>query len=283
MSFRSQFGSLRRRILSGCCRRVVPLAAHGPIITFCFDDFPRTALTRGADILEAVGARATYYAAMSLMNTTTNLGEQFCDEDLFSVVERGHELASHTFSHLSARQIACDAFHRDVHKGELAIQERMRSSTSGNFAYPFGEVTLGVKKMLGSHFTSCRGTYGGVNGPDVDLNLLRANSLYGDLDRAEAAKKLVLENEERNGWLIFYSHDVTTKPSPYGCTPQLLADVCSFAASRDARLMTVAEVMKELGQWRDPLSEAGPQANEKSSSKSGLTYSQQLQSRSLNI
>jgi peptidoglycan/xylan/chitin deacetylase (PgdA/CDA1 family) len=269
---RSRFGNLRRKILSGFYRRVVPLGSHGPIITFCFDDFPRTALTTGADLLEAVGARATYYVAMSLMNTTNNLGEQFCDEDLLSVVERGHELASHTFSHLSARQVGYEAFHGDVDKGERAIQERMRLSTSGNFAYPFGEVTLGVKKRLGSHFTSCRGTYGGVNGPDVDLNLLRANSLYGDLDRAEAAKRLVLENEARNGWLIFYSHDVTTKPSPYGCTPQLLADVCSFAASRDARFMTVAQVMKVLGQ-HNPLSPKVSQANGCAAPKAPLTCS----------
>jgi len=283
MNFRSQLGDVRRRILTGYYRRIVPLGAHGPIITFSFDDFPRTALTVGADILEAVGARATYYVAMSLMNTTNNLGEQFCDEDLLSVVARGHELAGHTFSHLSARQATYDAFQRDVDKGERAIQERMGLSTSGNFAYPFGEVTLGVKRRLGSRFTSCRGTYGGVNGPDVDLNLLRANSLYGDLDRAEAAKRLVLENEKREGWLIFYSHDVTTKPSPYGCTPQLLADVCSFAAGRDTRFLTVAQVMKELEQRHSPLSEGGPQANENSSSKSALTYSQQLQSRSPNI
>jgi peptidoglycan/xylan/chitin deacetylase (PgdA/CDA1 family) len=248
MIFRSQLGNMRRRILSSLYRRVVPLGARGPIITFSFDDFPRTALTIGADILEGVGARATYYVAMSLMNTTTNLGEQFCDEDLVSVVERGHELASHTFGHLSARQVSYQAFHRDVDKGEQAIQEEMLLSTSGNFAYPYGEVTLGVKKKLGSHFMSCRGTYGGVNGPDVDLNLLRANSLYGDLDHGgEAAKRLVLENEKQSGWLIFYSHDVIAKPSPFGCTPKLLADICSFAASRNARFMTVAQVIKELG------------------------------------
>ena len=99
MSLRSRMGDLRRKVLSGCHRRLVPLGPHGPIITFSFDDFPRTALTIGADIVERVGGRATYYVAMSLMNTTNNLGDQFCAEDLVSVVKRGHEMASHTFSH----------------------------------------------------------------------------------------------------------------------------------------------------------------------------------------
>ena len=95
---------------------------------------------------------------------------------------------------------------------------------------------------------SCRGTCGGLNGPDVDLNLLRANRLYGGLESAAAARRLILENAEKSHWLIFYSHDVAVTPSRYGCTPGLLETICSFAARRGARFMTVAQVMEELGQ-----------------------------------
>jgi peptidoglycan/xylan/chitin deacetylase (PgdA/CDA1 family) len=251
MSLRSQVGKVRRRILSSLYQRPVPLGAGGPIITFSFDDFPRTALTIGAAILENFGARATYYVAMSLMNTRNDLGQQFRDEDLGSVLDRGHELASHTFSHLSARRVSYDVFKHDVEKGEQAIREEMGVPASGNFAYPYGDVTVPAKKRLGPDLISCRGTCGGLNGPDVDLNLLRANCLYGDLDRADAAKRLILQNDEQGRWLIFYSHDVAAKPSVFGCTPKLLEAVCSFAAARKARFMTVAQVMKELGQQRD--------------------------------
>lgn len=248
MTLRSQIGAVRRSLLSGLHRRVVPFGAHGPIITLSFDDFPRTALTVGARILEGVGGRATYYVAMSLMNTTNDLGEQFRDEDLASVLEHGHELASHTYSHLSARRVDYDAFERDVQSGEQAIREKMGACGSGNFAYPYGDVTFRAKKEIGSQLVSCRGTCGGWNGPDVDLNLLRANSLYGDIDRVDAAERLIVENEKRQGWLIFYSHDVTSRPSPFGCTPKLLEAVCSFAAARNMQFMTVAQVMRNLGQ-----------------------------------
>jgi peptidoglycan/xylan/chitin deacetylase (PgdA/CDA1 family) len=219
---------------------------RGPIITFTFDDFPRTALTTGAAVLESFGARATYYVAMSLMNTTNDLGEQFRQEDLDSVLDRGHELASHTYSHLSARKVSYRVFRDDVAKGEQAIREKMGVSGSGNFAYPYGDATLGAKRRLGPELMSSRGTCGGLNGPDVDLNLLRANSLYGDVDRVEAAKRLILENEQQRHWLIFYSHDVAPKPSPFGCTPKLLEAVCSLAAAREGRFMTVAQVVRDL-------------------------------------
>lgn len=250
MRFRSQAGNVRRRILSSLCRRPVPLGARGPIVTFCFDDFPRNALTIGAPILESFGAHVTYYVAMSLMNSGNDLGEQFRHEDLGSLLCRGHELASHTFSHLSARRVSYDDFEDDVKRGEEAIRASVGGPTSGNFAYPYGDVTLGPKRKLGPKFISCRGTFPGLNGPDLDLNLLRANSLYGDVDRLDAVKRLIVENEEKNRWLIFYSHDVASKPSRFGCTPKLLEATCSFATVHHARFMTVAQVMEELGQER---------------------------------
>jgi peptidoglycan/xylan/chitin deacetylase (PgdA/CDA1 family) len=225
---------------------VVPLHFQVPIITFTFDDFPRTAFTVGAEILERYGVKATYYVAMSLMNTTNDLGEQFRREDLPELVDRGHEVANHTFSHISARQVGFNAFENDVEKGRLAIRERIGVRASANFAYPYGEATLAAKKKLGRRAMSSRGTYGGLNGPKVDLNLLRANSLYGGLDRADKAKQLIFENENLGGWLIFYSHDVAEKPSPFGCTPQLLEEICSFAVARNARLMTVSQVVDEI-------------------------------------
>jgi hypothetical protein len=100
-----------------------------------------------------------------------------------------------------------------------------------------------MKKTLGPTATSCRGTLAGVNGPQVDLNLLRANPLYGDVEELEAARKLVLENEARRSWLIFYSHDVADSPSPFGCTPSLLHEVVAFAVHRGATIMTISEAL----------------------------------------
>ncbi len=91
---------------------------------------------------------------------------------------------------------------------------------------------------------SCRGTTGGLNGPEVDLNLLRANNLYGDIDQFERVQKLILQNEKQRSWLIFYTHDVRQSPSRFGCTPALFEAAVSFAASRGSRMMTVAEVLK---------------------------------------
>ena len=93
---------------------------------------------------------------------------------------------------------------------------------------------------------SCRGIYGGVNGPDLDLNLLRANSLYGDVDRLAHVEELISENERKKGWLIFYTHDVRDNPSRYGCTPALLESALSAAIRSGSKISTVAHLVSEL-------------------------------------
>jgi hypothetical protein len=93
----------------------------------------------------------------------------------------------------------------------------------------------------------CRSIFPGINGPSVDLNLLKANCLYGDLDKSEQAERLIVDNDKQKSWLIFYSHDVRPKPSAYGCTPSLLESAASFAVRRGCRVMTIGNVLAELG------------------------------------
>ncbi|MGA8273621.1 MAG: polysaccharide deacetylase family protein [Candidatus Sulfotelmatobacter sp.] len=246
MSLRSSLGAVRRELLCSLYRRSVQLGSSGSIVSFTFDDFPRTALSVGGPILERFGARGTYYTAAGLMNVANEQGEHFRSEDIDSLLERGHELGSHTFSHVSCRSVSYAEFREDVNKGAVAI-EKASGLSSPNFAYPFGAVTLQAKRKLGRELTSARGIVPGFNGPQIDLNLLRANGLYGDVDRAPLAEDLIAKNAKRSTWLIFYTHDVRPNPSPFGCTPALLEAAVSCAARSGCRILTVREALVEAG------------------------------------
>jgi peptidoglycan/xylan/chitin deacetylase (PgdA/CDA1 family) len=246
VSVRSGLGAARRRVLCSLYRHTVLLGNHGPIVSFSFDDFPRTAYLVGGAILEQFGARGTFYTAIGLMNTSNELGEQFRREDIDSLAEKGHELASHTFGHVSCRSVSCAEFRNDVQKGRKAIEE-VSGQDSMNFAYPFGDVTLQAKRTLGLGLTSARSIFPGFNGPEIDLSLLRANSLYGDLDEARSAEELILENAKRKSWLIFYTHDVRPNPSVFGCTPALFEAAASCAVRSGCRILTVREALAEVG------------------------------------
>src|SRR6266849_3925160 len=105
MNLRTGIGVARRRLLSHFLSRKVSLGDAGPLISFSFDDFPRTAYTVGGSILQEFNARGTYYVTPWLMDKVNDLGEQYHLEDVRSLVEQGHELASHTYSHLSSRAV----------------------------------------------------------------------------------------------------------------------------------------------------------------------------------
>lgn len=233
-------------MISRVYSRRVPLGGCGPIVSFCFDDFPRTALTVGGHILKSFGVVGTYYVAVGLMNTMNDLGEQFHREDLDAVLADGHELASHTFSHISCRSTSPTTFLADIQKGRHAIEQLTGKADSGNFAFPFGEFTLKAKSLVGAEAVSCRSTWKGLNGPYVDLNLLRAYSLYGGRDERALVRKLILDNEQKKSWLIFYSHDVQDSPSRFGCTPALLEFAVSCVLQTSTRIRTVAEVVAKL-------------------------------------
>jgi len=246
MNLRHYLGSLRRTALCVFYRRGVPLGDRGPIVSFTFDDFPRSALSVGGSILEEFGARGTYYVSPGLINSTNELGEQFHADDLHCLLEEGHELGHQTFGHISGRAVSCSAFLEDVRKGRMALEE-LTGMDATNFAYPYGHATVRTKRALGPTLTSCRSIIPGFNGPDVDLNLLKANRLYGDIDLSSAAEKLILENAEERGWLVFYTHDVRPDPSRFGCTPALLRSAVSFAKRSGSRILTVQEVLAEVG------------------------------------
>lgn len=233
-------------MLSSLYRRTVPLGVCGPIVSFTFDDFPRTAYSAGGSILERFGARGTYYTAFGLMNTEDEVGDQFRAADVDSLLEQGHELASHTFSHISARAVSCATFCKDVKRGLDAVEQASGVEAS-NFAYPFGHMTIQAKRALGTSLTSARSIVPGFNGPEIDLNMLRANSLYGHLEGAREVDELVAENARRKTWLIFYTHDVRPKPSAFGCTPALMELAVSCAVRSGCRILTVREALLEIG------------------------------------
>jgi peptidoglycan/xylan/chitin deacetylase (PgdA/CDA1 family) len=233
---------MRRSVLAASCQRRSLLRNETPVVSFTFDDFPRTALSVGGEILKAAGARGTYYAAIGLMGTISEVGEQFRRKDIDNLLRDGHELGSHTFSHVSSRRMPAPRFCDEVLKGQLAIDELLGEPGPRSFAFPFGDVTLRAKQRISGNVASSRSIWGGFNGPVLDLNLLRAHSLYGGRDAFPRIRELIAENVRRKSWLIFYTHDITDRPSPYGCTPELLELAVSCAA-RYSEIRTVADVV----------------------------------------
>jgi peptidoglycan/xylan/chitin deacetylase (PgdA/CDA1 family) len=244
MTLRSFPRNIRWRTLEAFNRRDFNLSGSGPIVSFTFDDFPESALQIGGSILKSYGVLGTYYAAMGLMDQVNNLGRQFSAADLVQLLQDGHELGSHTFDHLSGRSSSFRDFQANVMKGMETVDRLTACGHPQSFSYPYGHVTFLAKRGISKHFSSCRGIIPGINKSPVDLNLLRANSLYSSSFDIDAIGRLFEANEQCKGWLIFYTHDISENPSPFGCKPGEFESAVKMAVQRQVPIIPVGKVFR---------------------------------------
>jgi len=226
-------------------RRIASIWPRG-VVSFTFDDFPKSAFTNGAAVLERHGARGTYYTAFGLAGRDEPVGEIFDLECLCSVLARGHEIGCHTYSHLDCAR--ADKAHLWA---ELASNARAIAAVSGgqamtSFSYPFGAVSPEAKAVTAGFFSSCRGIEPGINLAVPDYGALRANKIYAAAYDSQRLRALVDRNNELGAWLIFYTHDVGNAPSPYGCTQAQLEEVVAYAAERGP-VRPIREVVARMG------------------------------------
>ncbi len=243
---RASYGALVARKVGWFMRRRPGwIAWEGGVASFTFDDFPKSALTNGGAILESHGLRGTFYAALKLAGTENHLGPMFEPADLRAAHESGHEIACHTYSHLDCCRASAADISAEIDENTAGIAALIDGAAPMNFAYPYGAVSLAAKRAVATRFVSCRGTGQGINHAAVDFADLLGVRVYDRFFDADALRRLVDENRAKNGWLIFYTHDVSEQPSLYGCTPGQLDTIVEYA-KQHMTVLPVREVAARL-------------------------------------
>ena len=215
-----------------------------PMVSFTFDDLPKSAATTGAAILEAHGARGTFYVSGGLVSAGTSDWETGDSSDVLALHRRGHEIGCHTFSHQRACDLDEAAMRQEITRNRAYLRALDPSMRVDSFAYPFGYGSYARKYQLKKEFRTCRSIVQGVNAGSVDLQFLRAMPLIERQMTCEGIERAFDEAETSNGWLIFYGHDVADAPSPYGCSPGLLNHALEVASRRKIRALTMAEAFR---------------------------------------
>jgi peptidoglycan/xylan/chitin deacetylase (PgdA/CDA1 family) len=227
-------------------RRCIRLANRTPLISFTFDDFPRSALYSGGAILQEYGLAATYYTALGLMNKMGPVGQMFSQDDLHEVLARGHELGCHTFDHYHAWDTDPGTFESSVLRNRQALGRLLPGASFSTLSYPFSIPQPRTKQKVENYFLCCRGGgYRPLNFRTADLNFL--NAFFLEKRRSDdIVKTLIDQNSKCGGWLIFATHDVAVNPSRFGCTPGFFRDVVRYAAASGATILPVAAALKVI-------------------------------------
>jgi peptidoglycan/xylan/chitin deacetylase (PgdA/CDA1 family) len=240
-----------RRVSNAWPTKPVFSRLSAPVASFTFDDFPHTAWTNGAPILESFGVRGTYFVAHvfspeslnKFPDTEVMTGVSYYElDDIVAAHTKGHEIGCHTFDHKRvSQQNNCELLDSIDRNAEF-VKHLLGDVIMTSFAYPQGNVSIGAKRFLSRKFSVCRGTQAGINAKLLELSQLKCFNLDANFDK-NSIDALIKETKLRNGWIIFNTHDVINFPSPYGCTPELLYAVVAAVAASGIEILPIKHAL----------------------------------------
>jgi peptidoglycan/xylan/chitin deacetylase (PgdA/CDA1 family) len=241
-SARMQMSLLQRAKLR--VARMVPVnpvrsKLTAPVASITFDDIPHSAARIGAPILESANVRGTYYVCAGHVGQEFEGRPQHEVDDLIQLNKNGHEIACHTFGHPDITKIDDEARTIDLKLNAEFMRRHVGDVALSSFAYPYGTVSISAKAFYARRFLTCRGVIGGVNSGVVDFSDLLAVGIRSEKHDMGRVRSLIDRAKAKNGWLIFFTHDVSAEPSSFGCTPRDLGDVIEALALADIETLPV--------------------------------------------
>jgi len=241
----------RTRYLQLRHARRVTLALDRAIVSFTFDDVPRSALVNGVPLLEQAGINATFYVAMGLGNAPDRSSDGADEgylrpEDVAVLHRQGHHIACHTYSHYRLSTGSVDGLVADAQRNVALLEELLDGHRIRHFSYPFGEVSFPLKRRLSSGYDTLRSSRPGINAGTTDLNLLRAISIYDPLFDRALILDTISHAVRAGGWLIFYTHGVHDRPDSFSCTPSQLAWVIDQCMQQEMLLLPVSSAYEAV-------------------------------------
>lgn len=218
-----------------------------PIVSFTFDDVPDTALTAGAAILEAHGARGSFFIAGGLAGEVRP-DQRLIDLDgVRELARRGHEIGCHTFSHRPVRRMGAGELARDLDRNADYLERADGGRHRRNFAFPYNAGSIPALGELKGRYRTCRSAGDKINRGVVDLGFLNAVEIRQPEESALALTARIDEVAREPGWLIFFTHDISDAPTQYGCRPETLDRLVAHALARGCVVEPVDAALDRLG------------------------------------
>lgn len=228
-------------------RNVQPLQAAAGVVSFSFDDAPKTACLLGREVLERHGVHGTWYVAGGLTDRLEQGRVCHSADDVRTLLARGHHVGCHTFSHRPCTTLTPAEMTAELRRNHLYLDALGVPADDRHFSFPLGAFHLASKRLASQAFVTSRITGGGMQTQAADLNALTSERLYERLMTPERLSALIDQVAAEKAWLIFYTHDVEDHPSQWGCTPQLLDLAVRAALNAGCKVLPVNQA---LAYWR---------------------------------
>lgn len=221
-------------------RRALPEGQK--VVSLCFDDFPESAASQGAAVLQQAGARGTFYTCFGLLGQEGYGGKLAQLWQVQALQEAGHEIGCHTYNHVNASFNALEKFSKACAENKKTADAL--SIKLLQFSYPEGGMSRNSKQFIKQNYQSARGGFYGINKGGIDVHCLRSVPLY--MNRLQKISSYVDALAAKGGWLILYTHDVSNTPSEQGISLQALGDVLKTLRQKNIAIRPVGQVVQTL-------------------------------------
>ena len=238
---------IKRRVARHLRTKPFVMRNTAPLVSFTFDDVADTAYTNGAAVLDEYGIRGTFYIAGGTCGTSDTYWRVIDHDQVRDLHARGHEIGCHTFSHTAVDELDAHAMEEEWRRNSETIRGLCPDIEITNFCYPLGVVSLGRKLQLQKRFDTCRGIFEGVNAGIIDLGLLKVIELYDRTLSRDKLRHVLRDARNRNGWVIFYAHDVTQQPSLMGCSPAFLRTAIETVRAHNMECLSIRQALPVIG------------------------------------
>lgn len=217
------------------------------LLSLTFDDGWFSQYENAFPILEKHDLVATFYIVTSFLSKKYPL---YMNPEHVVKISEYHEIGSHSVTHPSLPF----CFWKNK-KNEIAHSKKVLESLIGkpveSFAYPYGCFNSKIVKLVvASGYKSARSTGERFRGPFAGFNSgkdsifeIRCKSVKSDTTLSEVRDWFDIA-QRNNFWLVLNFHQIIQKPYKWGCTPQMLEDICTLIKSYKCNLVKISEVQK---------------------------------------
>lgn len=216
-------------------------------IALTFDDYSIDNWYRYINVLDSLGAKATFY----ISNYNKLTVEQ--KNKLHDIQKRGHEIAFHSTNHVNFVKYADSAGCNKLIKKEIADGLRMMNNDGfypTTFAYPYGQHNDKLDKLLLKHFKSVR-ALNGTQDLSRSLSSIGNNQLIFGLGIDESSKRdlgkiegLLYLAQQRNSCATLLVHNIERNDIKMQLPLWKLKEIILTAKSLSLKFYTISEISK---------------------------------------
>ncbi len=243
--------TMRRRAARYLDIAAVTIAPPGGVLSLSFDDVLRRAPgPRPGRCWSNVASEATYcYVCGGLAGGVNMDRDQFRVEHLSRpCTRRGMRSAVIPSATPGALRMSGEALRLSLDANAAWVAERLDGYRMATFTWPFGDATIGAKRVVRERFTLGRGVRDGVNAGREDRGLIKSIGLESRRLPDYDLEALMAEAAATQGWLTAYGHDVSDRPTDYGCTVDDLDRVLRLAKAAGLEVLPFGAAWTRVAQ-----------------------------------